>query len=77
MQWLATFAALLLEKLAPWIWGLIGTGITAVVGFFAKKQHDASEAKQREEATLAEQKAIADKAARDERQKREQDLLNS
>ena len=77
MNWLATLLALLVQKLSPWIYGLIGSGITAIVAYFEKKQQARTDAKQREEATKALEKAIKEKAERDERQKREENLLNS
>jgi len=77
MNWLAGFAALLIQKLGPWIWGLIASSVSIVIAYFQKKQKDAAEAKQREEATQSLEEAIGRNAPREERQKKEQDVLNS
>jgi hypothetical protein len=77
MTWLASFVAMLVQKLAPWIWATLGTVITGIVAYFTKKKHDAEDAKQREEATKNLDEAIKSGVPRDERQKAEENLLNS
>jgi len=77
MSWLASFFVLIIEKLAPWIWATLGTAMTGIVAYFTKKKHEVEDAKQREEATKKLDEAIKSGVPRDERQKAEQDLLNS
>ena len=77
MNWLAAFAASLITKLAPWFYGLIAKSVASLVAYFQKKKIDKEQTKQREEATGSLEEAIGKSAPREERQKKEEDLLNS
>jgi Na+-translocating ferredoxin:NAD+ oxidoreductase RnfG subunit len=77
LNWLASFVSALIIKLWPWLLGLISSGVKALINYFAKKKQDAEDKKQREEATKALEESIKAGESREERQKKEIDVLNS
>ena len=75
--WLARFAALLVKELGPWVWGLLAGLVTKLITYVKDRIQKAKEKKEREEATKKLDESIKNNAPREERQKDEQDMLNS
>ena len=74
--WLAGFAALLVEKLLPWIYQGVAGLVSQAAAYLIKKYNDIKAATQRKQDSKQVDKDIQEQVPREQRQKDEEKELN-